>query len=186
AWAHYMDSMRAAKDAKDIDLAHAEGMEIMRAIPVTKPANPMRIGIIGDMYTAIDEKSNLDLDLKLMHMGVEVHRDLNLTNRFIHYDEPNLRLSSPEYLTYDMGPTTTINVVAAHKFARQGFDGVIHAKAAACTPEIDSIPILQRISSDYEMPILYLTYDSQTSDAGLDTCLEAFYDMLAMKKEKIR
>ena len=28
------------------------------------------------------------------------------------------------------------------------------------------------------------TYDSQTSDTGLDTRLEAFYDMLSMKKEK--
>ena len=43
--------------------------------------------------------------------------------------------------------------------------------------------MLQRISADYRIPILYLTYDAQTSDTGLDTRLEAFYDMLAMKKE---
>ena len=34
------------------------------------------------------------------------------------------------------------------------------------------------------VPVLYLSYDSQTSDTGLDTRLEAFYDMIAMKKEK--
>ena len=44
--------------------------------------------------------------------------------------------------------------------------------------------MLQRVSADAGMPILYLTYDSQTSDTGLDTRLEAFYDMLSMKKEK--
>ena len=59
-----------------------------------------------------------------------------------------------------------------------------HAKSAGCTPEIDCIPVLQRVSEDFRMPILYLTYDSQTSDTGLDTRLEAFYDMLSMKKEK--
>jgi len=40
------------------------------------------------------------------------------------------------------------------------------------------------VSEDYSVPVLYLTYDSQTSDTGLDTRLEAFYDMLSMKKEK--
>lgn len=67
---------------------------------------------------------------------------------------------------------------------RGGFDGLIHAKSAGCTPEIDCIPVLQKVSEDYSVPVLYLTYDSQTSDTGLDTRLEAFYDMLSMKKEK--
>ena len=44
--------------------------------------------------------------------------------------------------------------------------------------------MLQKGSEAYSVPVLYLTYDSQTSDTGLDTRLEAFYDMLSMKKEK--
>ena len=46
------------------------------------------------------------------------------------------------------------------------------------------MPVLQRISEDFRVPTLFLTYDTQTSDTGLDTRLEAFYDMLSMKKEK--
>ena len=41
-----------------------------------------------------------------------------------------------------------------------------------------------RLALHYRAPILFLTYDSQTSDTGLDTRLEAFYDMLAMRKER--
>lgn len=82
------------------------------------------------------------------------------------------------------GPTSTLTVAAAKKYAAGGFDGLIHAKSAGCTPEIDCIPVLQKVSEDYSVPVLYLTYDSQTSDTGLDTRLEAFYDMLSMKKEK--
>ena len=92
-------------------------------------------------------------------------------------------MSAGEYLLYDMGPTSTMTVVAARRYAERGFDGIVHAKSAGCTPEIDCEPVLQRISADYRIPILYLTYDAQTSDTGLDTRLEAFYDMLAMKKE---
>ena len=185
-WASYLDALRGATGDRDINEAFRQAMDAMRAIPLDKPDDPIRIGVVGEMFTAIDERSNLELDDKLLSMGVEVHRMMNLTNRFVRYNEPNLRRSAAEYLTYDMGPTSTLTVVAAHRYAREGFDGVIHAKSAGCTPEIDCMPVLQRVSADAAMPILYLTYDSQTSDTGLDTRLEAFYDMLSMKKEKTK
>ena len=33
------------------------------------------------------------------------------------------------------------------------------------------------------MPILYLSFDTQTSETGLNTRLEAFYDMISMRKQ---
>ena len=186
AWSRAMDAMRTCLDERDINQVYREALEDMRSIPLNKPADPIRIGVVGEMFTAIDERSNLELDHKLMAMGVEVHRMLNFTNRYLRYNEPNLRIGAKDYLTYDMGPTSTLTVAAARKYAAEGFDGVIHAKSAGCTPEIDCIPVLQKVSDDFHMPILYLTYDSQTSDTGLDTRLEAFYDMLAMKKEKAK
>lgn len=185
-WKRLMDDMRAATCDRDINESFNRAMDGMRAVDLDKPADPIRIGIVGEMFTAIDERSNLGLDAKLLAMGVEVHRMLNLTNRWIRYNEPNLRASASRYLTYDMGPTSTLTVAAAHKYAQEGFDGIIHAKSAGCTPEIDCVPVLQRVSEDFRIPVLYLTYDSQTSDTGLDTRLEAFYDMLAMKKEKMK
>lgn len=186
AWDSLMDAMRGATCDREVNEAFRAGMDAMRAIPFDKPDNPIRIGIVGEMFTAIDERSNLGLDEKLVRMGVEAHRMLNLTNRFIRYNEPNLRVGCSAYATYDMGPTSTLTIAAAHKYAQEGFDGIIHAKSSGCTPEIDCVPVLQRISADFRIPTLYLTYDSQTSDTGLDTRLEAFYDMLAMKKEKMR
>lgn len=185
AWESLMDAMRAATCDREINEAFREGMDAMRAIELDKPADPIRIGIVGELFTAVDARSNLGLDEKLLAMGVELHRAMNLTNRWIRYNEQNLRRSAADYLTYDMGPTSTITVAAARKYAQEGFDGIIHAKSAGCTPEIDCVPVLQRVSADFHIPTLYLTYDSQTSDTGLDTRLEAFYDMLAMKKEKM-
>lgn len=183
AWQSLTDDMNAAKNDHDINEAFCRGMNALRATPTNKPANPIRIGVVGELFTAIDERSNLELDEKLLDMGVEIHRYLNLTNRFIRYNEPNLRVSAGEYLLYDTGPTSTMTIAAARRYAERGYDGIIHAKSAGCTPEIDCVPVLQRISADYRIPTLYLTYDSQTSDTGLDTRLEAFYDMLSMKKE---
>lgn len=186
AWASFMERMKGATTSSEINAVFQTGMDAMRAIPLDKPADPIRIGIVGEMFTAIDGRSNLGLDEKLTGLRAEVHRSLNLTNRFLRYNEPNLRVGCADYVSYDMGPTSTLTIAAARKYAAAGFDGLVHAKSAGCTPEIDCVPVLQRIGEDFRVPVLYLTYDSQTSDTGLDTRLEAFYDMLAMKKERIQ
>jgi predicted nucleotide-binding protein (sugar kinase/HSP70/actin superfamily) len=181
AWENLLDAMSACTTPAEIDAAYNAGMAAMRAIEIRKPENPVKIGLVGEIYTVIDEHSNLGLDEKLMSMGVEVHRMMNFSNRYTHYNEPNLRRSISEYVEYDMGPTSTMNLAAAKKYAQDGFDGLIHAKCAGCTPEIDVMVPLRNISADFKIPVLYLTYDTETSDTGLMTRLEAFYDMLAMR-----
>ena len=140
---------------------------------------------MGEFYTAMDAFSNLELEQKLADMGVEVHRWMNVTNQFIRYGngQKNLRVKIRDLCAYDMGPTSTANIWYARECAERGFDGLIHVKSAACTPEIDVMPVLQNISGDYRIPVLYLTYDAQTSDVGLMTRLEAFYDMIDMRKK---
>ena len=83
--------------------------------------------------------------------------------------------------------TGTESVAKAKMLAEKGFDGLIHIKPFGCMPEVNAMPILQKISKDYKIPILYFSFDSQTSETGVKTRLEAFYDMLIMKKgEKIK
>lgn len=176
--AYFADMCNAACE-KDIVAAQIAGLERFRAIPCHKPDNPVRVGLV-------DESSNLGVEKKLLGMGVDLHRMLNITNRNLRYNEKNLRASASDYITYDIGPTSSMTIAATLKYAQEGFDGVIHMKSSGCTPEINRMPALQHISRDMYMPVLYLSYDSQTSDTGLDTRLEAFYDMLAMKKEKQR
>ena len=182
----YFNEMRAATCEKDIVVAHAAGMAEFRAIPLDKPDRRVRVGLVGEYFTAADPTSNLGVEQKLLDMHVELARAMNMTNRNLRYREKNLRASISDYVRYDMGPTSSLTIASALKYAQEGFDGVVHLKSSGCTPEVDCVPVLQRMSRDTGMPILYLSYDSQTSDTGLDTRLEAFYDMLSMKKEKSR
>ena len=181
----FFDDMRGAVTLSDVNDAYQRGMEVLRAIPIDKPADPVRVGIVGEYFTAVDPASNLDLEAKLMGMHVEVARMMNMTHRNILYSERNLRRSVSEYVEHDMGPTSSITIAATKHYMEEGYDGVVHAKSTGCTPEIDCMPVLQHLSSDYHVPVLYLSYDSQTSDTGLDTRLEAFYDMLSMRKGKL-
>ena len=126
----------------------------------------------------------MGIEDKLQAMGVSMARMLNMTSRNLRYNEKNLRAGISEYVEYDMGPTSSLTLAAAKRYAEEGFDGIVHMKSSGCTPEIDVMPALQRISKDSTIPILYLSEDSQTSDTGLDTRLEAFYDMIAMGKAR--
>ena len=182
--AQLFDDFRACSGPSDVEEAFRAGMARVRAIPLDKPEDPIRIGLVGEYFTAVDAASNLYLEKKLFAMHVELARTLGISNRNIHYNEPNLRRAIPEYAKYDMGPTSSMTIEAAKRYAQEGFDGIVHMKSTGCTPEIDTMPVLQRLSRDLHIPILFLSYDSQTSDAGLDTRLEAFYDMISMRKAR--
>ena len=181
----FLTAMYTARSRGDVEAGYRAAKTDLQAVPLRKPLRPLRVGIVGEFYTAMDAFSNLELEQKLADMGVEVHRGMNVTNQFIRYGngQKNLRVKIRDLCAYDMGPTSTANIWYARECAERGFDGLVHVKSAACTPEIDVMPVLQNISGDYKIPVLYLTYDAQTSDVGLMTRLEAFYDMIDMRKK---
>ena len=178
----FVASMDAASSTAQVEEGFKSHFTELCALELDKPNDPVRVGLVGDYYTAVDPGGNMRVAEKLVRMGVSVSCDMSISSRNLHYDEGALRRSVSEYVSYDMGPTSSLNIAATKRYAREGFDGVVHMKAAGCTPEIDVMPVLQRLSRDEHMPVLFLTFDSQTSDTGLDTRLEAFYDMISMRK----
>ena len=100
--------------------------------------------------------------------------------------EKNKQAKIREFSEYNMGASSTTDIWQAQNFAERGFDGLVQVKSACFMPETDIMPVLANLSRDYKIPVLYLTYDSQTSDVGLMTRLEAFFDMLEMRKKVAR
>ncbi|MCD8153694.1 MAG: hypothetical protein LUF78_03215 [Clostridiales bacterium] len=183
----FLSSMYRADSKASIEKAYYSTKRDFDTIPLQKPPHPLKVGILGEFYTAVDSFSNREVEQKLADMGVEVHRWMNISHRLLHYPgEKNLNVEIREYCTYEMGPTSTANIWAAKHYAEQGFHGLIHIKSANCTPEIDIVPILQSLSARYKIPLLILTCDTQTSDVGLMTRLEAFYDMIEAKGRELK
>ncbi len=179
--------MESVSSLKEIDEVYHTTRREMEEVPLNKPANRLRVGIVGELFTVMDPFSNQNIEQHLADMGVEVHRWMNIKNRLIHYGgEKNMNVKIRDICTYEMGPTSTGNIWAAKEYAESGFDGIVHVKGADCTPEIDVMPELQRISEEYKIPVLYMTFDAQTSDVGVMTRLEAFYDMIEMRKKVLR
>ncbi|MCR5782599.1 MAG: hypothetical protein K6G90_07670 [Clostridia bacterium] len=155
----------------------------MKAIPVNIPERPLRIALIGEYYTVMDDYSSHNIEKKMAKYGMRVERWMNVSHTVLHYSAPRRRKVIRDYVKYDIGVTTTSNIGFALTCAKKGFDGIIQLKSFGCTPEIDAMPVLRNISADYNIPILFFSFDCQNADTGIETRLEAFYDMIKLKKE---
>ena len=87
-----------------------------------------------------------------------------------------------KYIKYHLGADATESVVLSLDLAQKNYDGIVHLKSFGCTPELNAMPILEQISNEYNIPIIYFSFDSTDNEVGIDTRLEAFYDMLIQKK----
>ncbi len=146
---------------------------------------PLKLGIIGEIYTIIEPFTNLNVEEKLGELGVEVHRSMTvrdwarntvvlpLTGRKGYRLEK--KLSKP-YLPVLIGGHTQQCIGHAVHYAKLGYDGLVQIYPMTCMPEIVSRSILPQVEKDYSIPILYLIVDEQTGEAGFQTRLEAFVD----------
>ena len=50
-----------------------------RNILINKPTKPLRVAILGELYSLIDANTTYNSERKIMKMGVEVYRDTDLT-----------------------------------------------------------------------------------------------------------
>lgn len=155
-------------------------------ISIKERNEKIKIGIIGELFTSMEQFSSDNIERKLNNLGAVTKRYTTLTYLMVTkpLEMKKLIKRSNKYIKYELGADGTVSVAHAIELANKGYDGIIHIKPFGCTPEENAVPILQKISKDFDIPIMYLTFDTQNSDTGINTRLEAFYDMLYMKKEK--
>ena len=71
---------------------------------------------------------------------------------------------------------------AGHYLKDQKVDGIITITAFGCGPDSLMVERITRKAKQFGKPLLNLTIDEQTGEAGFITRLEAFVDMLYRKK----
>ena len=155
-------------------------------IKVHKPDNRLKIGIIGELYTIMEPFSNYFLEKQLAKHHIEIKRFTNV--HYLLFEKAwkykKYQKYSKEYFTYSLGADASDNIARCKYLCEKNYDGIIHIKSSFCTPEIGAMPIINKIASTYQKPVLFFSFDSATSETGIQTRLEAFYDMLEMRKEK--
>lgn len=139
--------------------------------------------IIGELYSLIDYESSHNIERTIAKKGFKIIRYTNLTYLLItkRFMKPFLIYRGRKYIKYLLGADGTESVVHTLDHAKKGISGIIHLKSFGCVPELNAIPILNRISNDYQIPIMYLSFEGENNISNIDTKLEAFQDMIKSK-----
>ncbi len=188
--ARFLSSLESAATIREVDSLCEDTLQELRSMPLERPERPLRVGVVGELYLVMEPFSNLDVERQLALHGVEIHRPMTMTamiehsiQGYSHLDE--LIAGSGDWVRHHLGAHGTESVCLTHEFIEDGFDGVVHLKPFGCMPEVNAMAVMQKMSRDLTFPILFLSYDSQTAQAGVATRVEAFCDMLEMRKRGV-
>ncbi|MDT8715226.1 2-hydroxyglutaryl-CoA dehydratase [Clostridium sp. 19966] len=164
----------------------------LKNIALDNSKTPIKIAIIGEIYTIIEPFTNVYLEEKLMDYGVISTRTLypswwvkNLLMSVIRLNSLDIRLASQKYLPYYIGGHGRECVGEAVLAQKHGCDGAIQIFPTGCMPEIVSKAILPSISKDKDFPIMTLIVDELSGEGGYITRLEAFVDLLERRDKNV-
>jgi len=161
-------------------------------IEVDKKANPLKIVVNGEIYVVLEPTLNLDIHKRLNDLGVISKTPITLRrfidvgqrfNPFIKMDFQKANAYGVKYVPYRVGGETQENLGDAFLYKKKGWDGLVHLYPFTCMPEIISRSIFPQVSRESGMPILSLVVDEHTGEAGFQTRLEAFVDLIKQQKE---
>lgn len=137
---------------------------------------PISIALISHGYNIFDDRTSMKIFDKLEAMDVKVYSPLQLSNEQM--DDGISTLGNGMYWANEREMTGA----AGHFLKDAKIDGMITLTAFGCGPDSLMIERITRNAKKYNKPILNLTIDEQTGEAGFITRLEAFVDMLFRKK----
>ena len=174
------------KRYKELKQTYKKYLNKFHKIKIHKPDNRIKIGIIGELYTIMEPFSNYFLEKQLAKHHIEIKRFTNVHYLLFEKEKKTKKYKkyAKEYFKYNMGADASDNIARCKYLCENDYDGIIHIKSSFCTPEIGAMPIINKIASAYQKPVLFFSFDTTTSETGIKTRLEAFYDMLEMRKNK--
>lgn len=131
---------------------------------------PLKIALIGHSYTVYDKYINMNIIKKLHSLNIGIITEEQIDN---HYKE--------EALAYLYRKPFWSNVresfgTAIHLVKKKEIDGIIHLSSFQCGIDSIVIDLIKDIIDTF--PMLVLKLDEHSGEAGFDTRLEAFIDML--------
>ncbi len=158
-----------------------------------KDYDPIKIGIVGEIYVLLEPSSNLEIEEMLGELGVYVERSMFLSEYTISNavmdlfhiagDRDAKKMAAP-YFKEMCGGHGRESVGNSVLFAKRGFDGIIQLSPFTCIPEIVAKSILPKVCKEHGLGFLTISLDEQTGKEGLRTRLEAFVDLLMAKRKK--
>ncbi len=138
--------------------------------------HPISIAIVSHGYNIYDERASMKVFDKLEGMDVRVFSALQLSDEQMN---DGLRmLSQGLYWANEC----EMSGAAGFYLKDTRVDGLVTISAFGCGPDSLMIERITRKAKQFSKPVLNLTIDEHTGEAGFITRIEAFVDMLYRQK----
>lgn len=179
-WECYDRFIQIAKSGVSQNVAIESAIQNKQALKKMELVKPLSVVVMAHGYNLYDERLSMRLLDKLDKMGVKAFTALDITR------EQQLNsikeLGEIQYWANELDLTGT----AAHYLLNNSVDGIIALSAFGCGPDSLMVDEIQYHAGERNMPMIHLTIDEHTGEAGFVTRLEAFVDMLSRKKMKAK
>jgi predicted nucleotide-binding protein (sugar kinase/HSP70/actin superfamily) len=174
--------LEKAKDKRSLDKLKKEIWQKVAKIEIDEKKVVPKVGIIGEIYTVTDGAINFGVEEKLGREGIEVHREMDITyhlkKKIFPWKDWLIQRKINPYLKSTVGGHGRDAIYEILNYVKKDFDGVIQLLPFGCMPETSVRPILQKIHLETGIPFLSLSLDEQVAEAGIDTRIEAFVDVV--------
>lgn len=190
----FEERVRKERGFEKIKSAIFEAKNSLGTIELNPLAKPLKIGIVGEIFISSEPFCNLDIEKKLGGLGADVYNTMGvgmwIKKHFveavipIHGSDKAVEAAQPYMHIDDIGGHGVNTIGNTALMSENGFDGIIQIYPFGCMPEIIAQSAFRDIEKKYGIPIMTLIVDEQTAEAGYITRLEAFCDMLEMRRER--
>lgn len=141
-----------------------------------EPNGNLKVGVLGHGYTIYDPFISMQLMTRLKRMGVQPITAENLDGKLLNQYAAQL----PKRMFWSLGKKILASTL--YWLDNPQVDGVIFVASFGCGPDSLVGDLVERYCRRRNFPVLLLTIDEHTGEAGVATRIEAFIDMLEGKK----
>lgn len=148
---------------------------------------PVRVGIVGEIYTILEPEINFNIIRKLQRQGVDVDISVKISD-FVRHNwlkkEERLeeQKEARQLLSAEIGGHGLNSIYNTIWYGKQGFDGVLHIMPLSCMPETTVEPVVDYVADKYNIALYRFPIDEGCFEKGFDTRLETFVGMLRRRK----
>ena len=178
-WVVYNNFRTMMQNGLSYDSALKNAIEGNIVIPPVEEKKDINIAIVSHTYNIYDKRVCMDVFKKLEKLNVKVHKAFELTDEQLMEGVNNL--DDNLYWANELEMTGC----AGYFLGNKNIDGIITITSFGCGPDSLMIERIIHKSKKFKKPILNLTIDEHTGEAGFVTRIEAFCDMLSRRKRNL-
>ncbi|SMP41373.1 acyl-CoA dehydratase activase-related protein [Anoxynatronum buryatiense] len=135
------------------------------------------LGVLGYVYNLYDSMISLDILSRLREMGVRVETFEMVPERALRQQLTGM----PKTMFWTF--SDKLFAAGYHFFEKPEIDGLIHVTAFGCGPDSMLGKLLELDSVKFQKPFMTVRIDEHSGENHLQTRIEAFVDMLRLKKQ---